>query len=168
LKLEVSNPIEDGRDRGEGRSKEAMRKAMHLLMNRDRSEQELRDRLAQAGFEEPETEEALAYVKSYGYVNDRRYAENYVISAGGKKSRRMLRSFLEEKGVADDLIEAALDQLPEDETELVTGLLLKKAGPPHSMDEKELRRVFAYLARKGFTSSDIWRALREYQAGGLG
>ncbi len=153
-------------DPEEKRGKEAVRKAMQLLMARDRSEQELRGRLSQAGFEPEATEEALDYVKSYGYVNDRRYAENYVISAGSKKSRRMLRAFLEEKGIAEEEIEEALAKLPEDETQLVADLLVKKAGPPHPMEEKELRRVFAYLARKGFPSADIWRVLREYQAEG--
>ncbi len=153
-------------DREEKGSKAAVRKAMQLLLARERSEEELRGRLTQAGFEPEETEEALNYVKSYGYVNDRRYAENYVISAASKKSRRMIRSYLEEKGLAEEEIERALADLPEDETPLVASLLVKKAGPPHPMEEKELRRVFAYLARKGFPSSDIWRALREYQAEG--
>lgn len=153
-------------DPEEKRGKEAVRKAMQLLMAKDRSEQELRGRLAQAGFDPEATEEALDYVKSYGYVNDRRYAENYVISAGSKKSRRMLRALLEEKGIPEELTEEALAKLPEDETQLVADLLVKKAGPPHPMEEKEQRRIFAYLARRGFASADIWRVLREYQAEG--
>ena len=31
------------------------------------------------------------------------------------------------------------------------------------MDEKELRRQVQYLARKGFSSSDIWKQVRKYQ-----
>ena len=71
----------------DGRAKEAVRRAMRLLMSRDRSERELLERLGREGFGPEETGTALEYVKSYGYVNDRRYAENYVMSAGGKKSR---------------------------------------------------------------------------------
>ena len=121
-------------DREESREKEAIRKAMRLLVSRDRSEQELRDRLAREGYDPESAEAAIEYVKSYGYVNDRRYAEN-------------------------------LEELPGDETELIGQLLVKKAGQPHKMEEKELRRALGYLARKGFSSGDIWKVIREYQEG---
>ena len=152
-------------DREESREKEAIRKAMRLLVSRDRSEQELRERLAREGYDPEAAEAAIDYVKSYGYVNDRRYAENYVMSAGSKKSRAALRSFLQEKGIAGEEIESALEELPGDETELIGQLLVKKAGQPHKMEEKELRRALGYLARKGFSSGDIWKVIREYQEG---
>lgn len=152
-------------DREESREKEAIRKAMRLLVSRDRSEQELRERLAREGYDPESAGTAIDYVKSYGYVNDRRYAENYVMSAGSKKSRAALRSFLQEKGIAGEEIENALEELPGDETELIGQLLVKKAGQPHKMEEKELRRALGYLARKGFSSGDIWKVIREYQEG---
>ena len=152
-------------DREESREKEAIRKAMRLLVSRDRSEQELRDRLAREGYDPESVEAAIEYVKSYGYVNDRRYAENYVMSAGSRKSRAALRSFLQDKGIAGEEIENALEELPGDETELIGQLLVKKAGQPHKMEEKELRRALGYLARKGFSSGDIWKVIREYQEG---
>ena len=102
-------------------------------------------------------------MKSFGYVNDRRYAENYVMSAGRKKSRSALRSFLLEKGISEEDTEAALAELPVDEGELIRELLGKKAGEPRKMDEKELRRVFGYLARRGFSPGDIWRELKNFQ-----
>ena len=134
-------------DREESREKEAIRKAMRLLVSRDRSEQELRDRLAREGYDPESAEAAIEYVKSYGYVNDRRYAENYVMSAGSRKSRAALRSFLQDKGIAGEEIENALEELPD------------------KMEEKELRRALGYLARKGFSSGDIWKVIREYQEG---
>lgn len=152
-------------DREESREKEAIRKAMRLLVSRDRSEQELRDRLAREGYDPESAEAAIEYVKSYGYVNDRRYAENYVMSAGSRKSRAALRSFLQDKGIAGEEIENALEELPGDETELIGQLLVKKAGQPHKMEEKELRRALGCLARKGFSSGDIWKVIREYQEG---
>ena len=151
--------------REESREKEAIRKAMRLLVSRDRSEQELRERLAREGYDPEAAEAAIDYVKSYGYVNDRRYAENYVMSAGSRKSRAALRSFLQDKGIAGEEIENALEELPGDETELIGQLLVKKAGQPHKMEEKELRRALGYLARKGFSSGDIWKVIREYQEG---
>ena len=58
------------------RAGEARKKALKKLLVRDRSEKELREILRREGFQEAETEDAVEYVKSFGYVNDRRYAEN--------------------------------------------------------------------------------------------
>ena len=145
------------------RAGEARKKALKKLLVRDRSEKELREILRREGFQEAETEDAVEYVKSFGYVNDRRYAENYVMSAGRKKSRSALRSFLLEKGISEEDTEAALAELPVDEGELMRELLGNKAGEPRKMDEKELRRVFGYLARRGFSPGDIWRELKNFQ-----
>lgn len=38
-----------------------------------------------------------------------------------------------------------------------------KLGTPHRLDEKEYRRAAGFLMRKGFGSSEIRRALEEYQ-----
>ena len=87
------------------------------------------------------------------------------MSAGSRKSRAALRSFLQDTGIAGEEIENALEELPGDETELIGQLLVKKAGQPHKMEEKELRRALGCLARKGFSSGDIWKVIREYQEG---
>ena len=160
---DIGGQTPDGEKSGE---KEAIRKAMRLLISRDRSERELRERLHREGFSEEAADAALEYVKSFGYVNDGRYAENYVMSAGGKKSRAALRSFLLEKGIEESLIGAALSEVPEDEKDLIRELLQRRAGPPHRMDERELRRMYGYLARRGFSAGDVRHVLREYQEEG--
>ncbi len=146
----------------EQRIRAAKQRAMRKLLARDRSQQELEGLLKKEGFGEEEIREALSYVKSFGYVNDRRYAENYVMSAGRKKSRTALRSFLRDKGISSEDTEAALASLPEEEGPLIRELLEKKAGPPHKLEDKELRRFFAYLARRGFSIGDIRRELLDY------
>ena len=57
--------------------KNARRKAMLLLEHMDRTEKGLSARLRQAGFSAEATEDAKNYVRSYGYLNDYRYAKNY-------------------------------------------------------------------------------------------
>lgn len=145
------------------RIRQARQKALKKLAVRDRSEKELRELLMREGFSESETEDAVEYARSFGYVNDRRYAENYVMSAGRKKSRAALRSFLLEKGIPAEYTEEALAEFAEDESGLIRELIRKKSGPPHAMEEAELRRVYAYLARRGFSSGDIWRELKNFQ-----
>jgi regulatory protein len=141
----------------------AIRKAMNLLLYKDRTEKELSDRLAHEEFEPDAVWAAMQYVKSFGYINDERYAENYLISFSGKKSRRAIHQELLRKGVDETVIETVMEEAPEDELPQITRLLEKKAGEPHVLDDKEKRRAVAYLSRRGFTGSDIWKAIRAYE-----
>ena len=44
----------------------------------DRTEAQLREKLLQAEFSPELVEEAVAYVKSFGYIDDERYVRNYI------------------------------------------------------------------------------------------
>ena len=79
--------------------KKARRKALLLLEHMDRTEKGLADRLRQAGFSIEAVEDARAYVQSYGYLDDDRYAENYISYRIGTKSRQKLLQELCQKGV---------------------------------------------------------------------
>ena len=69
--------------------REARKKALRLLEHMDRTEKGLTDRLLRAGFSEELAEDAVSYVKDYGYINDRRYALNYIMYRIHDKSRQM-------------------------------------------------------------------------------
>ena len=144
-------------------AKRAASKAMQLLLYRQRTEKELRKKLKEKEFSETAVDAAISYVASYGYLDDRKFAEVYLHSMRDKKSRSMIRRELREKGVAEEYIEEAFEAEPDDEENIVWQLLCKKAGEPHKMEEKELRRAAAYLGRKGFSSAAIWKQIRLYQ-----
>ena len=146
-----------------GEEQKAASKAMQLLLYRQRTEKELRNKLYEKGFSEMASEAAISYVKSFGYLDDRRYAEVYLHSQKEKKSRAVIRRELQEKGVSSDWIDLAFDEEPAEEGEIIYSMLCKRAGEPHRLEEKELRRQIQYLARKGFASSDIWKQVRRYQ-----
>ena len=141
----------------------AVAKAMQLLLYRQRTEKELRAKLREKEFSPEAEEAAVAYVKSFGYLDDSRYAEVYLHSNQGKKSRAVIRRELQEKGVSSEWIELAFEENPADEGEVVRALLLKRAGEPHRLNEKELRRHVQYLQRKGFPTSEIWKQIRRYE-----
>ena len=58
--------------------KRAKKRVMYLLQKQDRTEKQLRDKLRENGYSEDIIEEAIDYVMSYHYVDDERYAANYV------------------------------------------------------------------------------------------
>ena len=148
-----------------GENQRAASKAMQLLLYRQRTEKELREKLYEKGFSETASEAAISYVKSFGYLDDRHFAEVYLHSQKEKKSRAVIRRELLEKGVSSEWIESAFEEEPAEEGEIIYSLLRKRAGEPHRMEDKELRRQVQYLARKGFSSSDIWKQVRRYQDG---
>ena len=143
----------------------AAEKAMLLLNYRDRSVQELLQRLLEK-FPPEAASYAMEYVTHYGYLNDRRYAENYAYSAAGKKGRRAIRFELKQKGIDSVWIEEALEQLEAEEKDTIRKLLHRKAGEPHPLDEKEYRRLYGYFARKGFPPGEICKALQEFRREG--
>ena len=88
----------------EQQQKEVRKKALKLLEHMDRTEKGLSDRLRQAGFCTEAVEDAVAYVSSFGYVDDSRYAENYIAYRIQSKSRHKILQELLQKGVDLSLI----------------------------------------------------------------
>lgn len=147
--------------------KRAKLRAMHLLTARDYTELQLRNKLEQGEYTQEAVETAIEYVRSWHYLDDQRYMEQYLTGFSGNKSRRQREQELQQKGISKEMI-AAFRQKQEDigekqdETEMILGLLRKRCRDPRSADEKEKRRHYAYLMRKGFDSGDIRRAWDEF------
>ena len=78
--------------------KRAKLRALHLLSDMDRTENALREKLRLGLYPQEIIDAAVEYVRSFGYLNDARYAENFVRSRQGIKSRREIRAQLLQKG----------------------------------------------------------------------
>ncbi len=142
--------------------KPAKMRALEILNYKLRTEKELRGRLFEDGYDGDEIDEALEYVKGYGYVNDENYARLYAESKAALKGRRAIKTELEQRGIAAELIELALLELETDEEDAALGLLIKKAGEPHILKDKEYARLGRFLAGRGFSGSVLYGALKRY------
>lgn len=142
--------------------KRAKLRAMHLLTDMDRTEYQLRNKLIMGGYPEDITEQALDYVKSFGYINDREYARRFVESRKGAKSRKELYALLSGKGLDSALIEEVLEECcsGEDTEMAIRNLLRRKRFDPDHSTEKDRQKIYAFLARKGFQYEDICRAMQ--------
>ena len=145
--------------------REARRKALRLLEHMDRTEKGLRDRLIQGGFSEEAAEYAVAYVKDYGYINDYRYALNYILYRIHSKSRQKIFQELQQKGISRDVASEAWEEASDleepDETSLLRTAIEKKCSPGDTLDDKAMRRLYGYLQRRGFRMGDITAVLDE-------
>jgi regulatory protein len=131
---------------------------MHLLLEQDRSEYELRAKLKRNGYPEEAIEVAISYVKKFKYLDDDRMAHNYVRSYQNSKSEMILKRDMKKKGLSDSVIEIALlDELSVPEDELIKKLLDKRRYDRETADEKEKAKQYRFLLNKGFKSSSIMK-----------
>ncbi|HIU02524.1 MAG TPA: regulatory protein RecX [Candidatus Onthocola gallistercoris] len=133
--------------------------ALNLLKVRDRSEKEVRDKLRQHGYDGETTEDVIVWLYGYHYLDDNRFAGNFIRYHSGGKSRREILYRLRQKGI-DTIGDEAEEELPDDR-ETIRKLVVKRCPTPENMDEKERNRIISWLARKGFGTSDIFTVLRE-------
>ena len=139
-------------------------RCLNLLKSRGYTEKQLAEKLRAGKYPEAVIEEALSYVKSFGYVDDAAYARSYAEDQIEKKSVRRIAEELQRKGVDRGLIEEALLFVQErdggqDEEGMIRRLLEKKHFDPETADFAEKRRIQAFLMRKGFTADGIRRAM---------
>ena len=143
--------------------KRATKYAMHLLERQERTEKQLRDKLEQQGYPKSCVEQAIAYVKSYHYIDDFRYASVYIRYHQEKESRQKLTMKLLMRGVSREDIELALEEeYQSDESAKIEEILRKKHYNTEEADEAAYRKMVQFLLRRGFRSSDIYRVIGRY------
>ena len=142
--------------------KRATLRAMHILERTDKTEAQLRRKLEESEYPKEAVESAIAYVTSYGYLDDRRYAEHYIEWKKQGKGKARLKMELVQKGISIEIIEEVLESTDFGETrEMIRQIILKKRKTDIPMNEKEKQRIYGFLMRKGFSSSDILAVMRE-------
>lgn len=142
--------------------KRATLRAMHILERTDKTEAQLRRKLEESEYPKEAVESAIAYVTSYGYLDDRRYAEHYIEWKKQGKGKARLKMELVQKGISREIIEEVLESTDFRETrEMIRQIILKKRKTDIPMNEKEKQRLYGFLMRKGFSSSDILAVMRE-------
>ena len=138
-------------------------KALELLARKPHSRRELERKLAEWGAEEDETAALCNRMEELGYLNDAAYAaqivRHYCAKGFGEKK---LRDELYRRGIPRALWEEALEQAAEPAEALDAFVAKKLAGK--TTDRKELQKVSAALARRGYSWSDIRDALGRYGA----
>lgn len=145
--------------------KRAKLRAMHLLEDMDRTEAALREKLRMGFYPPDAVDAAVEYVKSFGYLNDSRYAQNFVRSRKALKSRKEITAALLAKGLSSDQITEAFDICFRDdkyeEEDTIRGILRKKRFDPDTADENMVRKMYAYLARRGFRYDSIRQVIQK-------
>ena len=137
-------------------------KAMSLLKYQDRTRKELKDRLMRAEFPEFITEGAIAYVESFGYINDEEYVRRYMEYKAGTKSRIQIKMDLRKKGIGTEILERIFDEYEYEEDDVLEEQVQKRIRQKGSVTKENFQKYYGYFARKGFNSVKIIDLLRKY------
>jgi regulatory protein len=142
-------------------------RALDMLEARARGVTELRRLLLKKGEPEPDVDAAIARLQSTGLLDDNNFARQFTRSkaVGAGLSRRRVQQELTRRGVARDVadhaIEEVFDEEGVDEDESIERVARKKLRMLAKVDEPtRKRRLFAFLARRGYDSDDISRVVR--------
>jgi regulatory protein len=139
---------------------ELYQRAVKLLARREHTRVELARKLAPHGTEE-EVDIVLNELSRAGLQSDARFAESYVRSQAARLGAARLRQTLRTKGVASELIEAGVIDLP-DEMERARIVWQKKFASP-AVDAREWARQARFLQGRGFSVEIIRKLLRSVE-----
>lgn len=144
--------------------KRAKKRALYLLEKRDYTAAGLQRKLTSGGYSEEAAKAAVEAMKGYRYLDDARYADQYIRCYASRKTRRWISSKLMEKGIAKDVIEEVYARFDEegneaDEESMAVELLKKRHYEGGPLEKKERDRQIAFLMRRGFSISCIRNAM---------
>ena len=148
-------------------SEQAYRKALFILERRDYTETELQIKLREKEYTEESISFAIAKLKEYGLVDDRRFTEQYLRYHYEAYSRRVLSVKLLRKGITAELFDSVYQEIvaetekyPEEEAlkKAVRAAIRKaerKGYLVEALPPEEKRRIMSSLYRKGFSVRQI-------------
>lgn len=139
----------------------AMERAVWLLSRQDYSEQGLMRKLMDAAFRQPTCQKVCDFLKSGHYLDDARFAENFIRRKKNKSGSRKISMDLRYKGIERETADLALENLSfEDEVEAACKLAKKYLSAKSLEPQDAFRKCAAYLSRRGYSWETVKAAYR--------
>lgn len=139
----------------------AKNQALRYLERRDYGEKELYNKLC-LKYDSYTSASAMAYVQQLELINDERFAINRALSLHTRqKSKRDIRYTLQQLGLSADVIQLAIENLPNNEVEKAYAILQKSYLTKLKNGDKQ--KVMAALARRGFAYQDIRKSIEQIE-----
>ena len=137
---------------------------LKMLARREVSEACIRERLAQRGHAPDAIDEAVARLRAEGAVDDARVADTIARNEAsrGRRGKLRVREAIERAGISGGTAQRAVDdafETVDDETLLEASIAKRLHGRETLADDRELQRLYRYLAGQGFEPEQILKAL---------
>ena len=134
--------------------------AIQLLSRRDHGQYELCQKLALKGYEESDIEAAINFCLDHNYLDDLRYAKSQVRQHVYKgHGERRIRQELNQKRVAESIVDAAIAEEQQDWFELARMVAEKKFKGIKAKDQKEYAKQVRFMQYRGYSFDQISYAL---------
>ncbi len=142
-------------------------RCLYLITDAEKTEARLREKLRASGrYPEDIIDEAMDFLRSYDFLNDRRFADRLIQRYAGTKSLREIEQKLYQRGVGRADAQAALSAYREtgEEAEAqeliaVQKLIQKKCRCPEMLSREERQKLLQSILRRGFSYSLASKAL---------
>lgn len=150
--------------------KRAILRAMNLLKERSYTRYQLLQKLKEGFYPQDCIDTAIDYVESYGYINDRQYAMDFITYRSESLNRMQIRQKLLKKGIDAGLIEEVFETFYQEGNEIeeerqILSFLNKKSYFQQA-EEKERQKILAALMRKGYRYEQICSVIRSEEEAG--
>lgn len=146
--------------------KEALTAALRYVSHKDRTVYEVCNKLKELDYSEEITDNVISYLKEHRYLNDRRYAEYYLVCYKDKRSLRRIEMELSNRGIDPDIISEAVAQAEVDEMQAVRNAMRKQMVRRGISDLKEMtvdekNKISSALYRQGYRAEHIREAMSD-------
>lgn len=141
-------------------------RALKLLSQREHSRLELQRKLAKYVEEGDDLQAILDDLEKRGFISVERVVESVIHSKASRFGTARLVQELRSKGLDDETVRNASEQLRDTELLRARELWRKRFGAPPE-DLKEKAKQLRFMASRGFSSAVASRVLREAPYSGL-
>ncbi|MCR5719872.1 MAG: recombination regulator RecX [Lachnospiraceae bacterium] len=133
----------------------AKRRILNLISVKDYSVQKLTEKLKEGLYPSFIIEDSIDYVIGLGYVDDLRYAFNFIMANANLKTESAIRQKLILRGITSLTVDKAFDEWrnlgnEQDYEGMLEDLLRKRSYNSQTATDTEKRRNYNFLIRKGF------------------
>ena len=132
---------------------------MRYLARREYCRAELRAKLLTYATPDDNIDAVLDELVARGWLSDERAATQLLHAKRSRFGTQRIAHELRQKGIAEELISAALPELKETELEAARAVWKKKFGIA-PQDEKEKAKQMRFMQSRGFGFDVIFQALR--------
>ncbi len=138
--------------------------AVKYLSLKLRTSFEVEEKLRELGYEETIINRVINDLTEIDYINDYKYATKYIAEKTKlkPKSTKLLAMELDYKGISGDIINSAIEELNPNDDKVALELLQKRYSKYNEFDEILIKKMKTYLAGRGFSYTQISKAISKY------
>lgn len=138
----------------------ALSAALWYLSRKSRTVLELRKKLEYREFDVEEIETAIVKLIDINFLDDAKYAKNFIERSTRAKGKSRIKRELILKGVPKDIVDAEIELIDQDQSlESVFELAHKKYKSLNNLTkEKIYNRLISFLIRRGFSYDEAKKA----------